>query len=144
MTRFASTEWFVFATLGTLSIAVLASGCGGAGLVPVEGVVTLDGKPLSGATIRLDRSTGPVSERSFVGETDAQGHFAVGPIESDKKGAIPDTYRVFITSVTVPADANEMTKLPPERVPVQFRNGSEVLEISTDGTTEANFAMTSR
>jgi hypothetical protein len=120
------------------------SGCGGAGLVPVEGIVTLDGKPLSGATIRLDRSTGPVSERSFIGESDAQGHFAVGPIESGNKGAIPDTYRVFITSVKVPPDANELTKLPPERVPFKYRNGSEVLEVSTNGTTEANFAMTSR
>ncbi len=125
-------------------VAVIANGCGGPDLVPVEGVVSFNGQPLSGATVRFDRSTGPVTERSYVGETDSTGRFVLKRAGSNRSGAVPDAYRVFITSVKVPPDANERTPLPPERVPMKFRDGSQIFDVPERGTTEANFAIASR
>ncbi len=44
-------------------------GCGGTTLAPVEGVVTLNGKPLPKAAVTLQRSTGEASQRRV------QGHY---------------------------------------------------------------------
>ncbi len=44
-----ASRWLLAAAL-----TALAAGCGGSGkFVPVEGVLTLDGKPVEGATISL-------------------------------------------------------------------------------------------
>jgi hypothetical protein len=39
---------------------------------------------------------------------------------------------------------NELTKLPPERVPTKWRDGSEMFEVPAGGTTDANFLITSK
>jgi hypothetical protein len=110
----------------------------------VEGVVTLDGKPLTGAIILLQRADGPIEARAFAGETDTSGHYAIKSANSDAVGALPGEYSIRISSVKVPADANELTPLPKERVPAKWLSGRETLTVPEGGTTEANFAMTSR
>jgi len=119
-------------------------GCGGAGRVPVEGVVTLDGNPLAGATVTLLGSAGSSQERTFRGETDAAGRYQLKTADGSSSGAPPGSYRVFITSVKVPPDANELTKLPPDPVPAKWRDGSQMFSVPASGTTEANFSITSR
>jgi hypothetical protein len=128
----------VTAVIGALT------GCGSAGLVPVEGVVTLDGKPLVGVTVALERMDGPAENRLFAGETDAQGRYAVHPFEKSATGAPPGEYRVMITSVKASPGADEMTEFPREPVPEEFRNGSRTITVPEGGTTEANFAIQSR
>jgi hypothetical protein len=135
----------VFAYSVALGLGLLCSvGCGGSKRVPFEGIVTLDGKPLAGAKVMLQRSEGPIEERFFSGDTDANGHFAIKPPESDSPGVAPGDYRVLISSVQVPPDANEMTRLPKERVPTQYRDGSVTLTVPEEGNLNSDFALKSR
>lgn len=129
--------------LGRYAVFLICLGCG-AGRVPVEGTVTIDGKPLAGAMVTLQRTDGEPTNRSYIAETDSQGKFQLKTADGSAQGAPPGSYHVFIRSVKPPAEMNEMTKLPPERVPAKWRDGSEMFEVPDGGTTEANFLITSR
>ena len=124
-------------------LAVSCLGCGG-GRVPVEGVVTMDGKPLAGATVTLLGTKGSSQERTFLGETDAAGRYQIKRIDGKSAGAPPGEYSVFITSVKIPPDVDETTKIPPDPVPPKWRDGSQKFTVSENGSTEANFAISSR
>src|SRR3954463_13862917 len=103
-------------------------------LVPVEGNVTLDGKPLVDATVLLSptRGNGP---GPFFGTTKSDGRFSLGPAGNEKGGATPDSYIVVIT--TVKADPNSPDGSPPpgqkEVVPATFRDGSERFVVPEGG-----------
>jgi hypothetical protein len=114
-------------------------GCGGPSLVPLEGTVTFNGTPLAGATLTLQGATGPVEERIYVGQTDANGHYTVGPSWTSGVGVLPGSYQVFIQSVKLPDVITETTKLPPDPVPMQYRDGSQKLEVPVEGLTTADF-----
>jgi hypothetical protein len=113
-------------------------------LVPVEGTITLDGKPLVGATIGLELDGGEKNFRLFSGETGADGRFAIKPFEKGGEGALPGTYHVMITSVKAPPGANEMTVLPKDPVPLEYQNGSKTLTVPEGGLTNADFAIKTR
>ena len=119
-------------------------GCSGASLVPVEGTVTLDGKPLANATVGLERSGGDKESSLYTADTDAAGKFAIRSFDSGRIGAVPGEYAVMIRSVKAPPGANEMTVLPPERVPPAYRDGSMKLTVPEGGTTTADFAIKTR
>ncbi len=125
------------------ALILVCVGCGD-GRVPVEGIVTLDGKPLSGATVTLQRTEGGPTARSYIAETDTEGKFQLKTADGSAEGAPPGSYHVFIRSVKPPAEMNELTKLPPERIPARWRDGSENFEVLEGGTTEANFLITSK
>ncbi|MBX3425062.1 MAG: hypothetical protein KF688_05225 [Pirellulales bacterium] len=129
--------WVAFAFSGLL----LLNGCSGPSLVPLEGTVTMDGKPLVGATVTFDRTEGPVDQRLYQGKTDDTGRFVVGPTWEQATGAMPGKYRVLIRSIEIPPGANETTKLPPEVVPMQYRDGSITVEVPAEGNTAANFSI---
>jgi hypothetical protein len=74
---------------------VALSGCGGPKLVPVEGVVLLDGKPVEGATVTFISEDG---KNSFSGSTDATGHFDLQ--SGEKHGAFPGNYKVTVVKNT--------------------------------------------
>jgi hypothetical protein len=80
--------------LGLLLSALLplAAGCGQAKTVKVAGVVTLDGKPLGGATVTFT----PVGDgRPASGRTDTDGSFRLTTFRSDD-GALPGEYKVLV------------------------------------------------
>jgi len=131
--------WRILA--GALVVGGMA-GCSG-GRVPVEGTVTFDGKPLASATVTLQRTDMPTSGGTYRGETDGEGRYVIKTADANNAGASPGSYHVFVTTVKVPPDANETTKLPQERVPPEWRDGSHILEVPAEGTTDANFAITS-
>ncbi|TXT27565.1 MAG: hypothetical protein FD138_2740 [Planctomycetota bacterium] len=89
----------------SLVIATTVSGCGGGGAdvgpktVPVSGVVTLQGKPLEGATVyfQSDKFTG-------FGKTNADGKYEL------VQGAVPGDNKIRISKLELPAG----TKLDPE------------------------------
>ena len=135
-------RWRRFIAIGGVVLASV-TGCGPS-LVPVEGMITLDGKPLAGATIGMELVGGEKDFRLFSGETDADGRYAIKPFESDREGALAGEYHVMITSVKAPPGANEMTVLPPERVPPEYQNGSKTLQVPEGGTTDADFAIKTR
>lgn len=80
-----------------LILSVLCfAGCGGGGdklkTVSAEGTVTLDGKPVAGASIALyDESN---KNHPSAGTTDEKGHFVLAT--GATKGAMPGKYKVTI------------------------------------------------
>lgn len=91
------------------AICLAAQGCGGAGpTATISGRVTLDGKPVVGANVRLV-PTSEVNLGTLVATTDADGKFA---ISRDAAGgsARPGKYDVTIEkSSEVPATDGGMT-----------------------------------
>ena len=81
---------------GFLFLAILAAtGCRSnpPQVVPVSGVVTLDGKPLAGAAITFE----PVAGGVFgCGSTNEKGEFTLGTF-TDTDGALSGVHRISIT-----------------------------------------------
>jgi len=73
--------------------ALLLAGCG-KGTFPVEGIVTLDGKPVPGATVLLMPEAG--NGRAASAFTDEEGNFCVTTY-SDGDGALPGQYSIVVT-----------------------------------------------
>lgn len=76
-------------------------------VVPVTGVVTLDGAPVEGATVTFVNTAGmapgeQVTGRSSVGRTDESGRFELTTFESGD-GAVPGGYTVTVTKYEVQA-----------------------------------------
>lgn len=109
------------ATLTFLLVAV--TGCGSGGPVPLRGTVTLDGRPLEGATVHfIAQDSGG---RDALGTTDADGVFHLSTaVPGD--GALPGTYKVVVHpvapatggSVASPADAMAAPPPKPARPPI--------------------------
>jgi hypothetical protein len=78
--------------LGLMVGLVTAVGCG-ARISPVEGVVTLDGKAVEGATVSFVPDDAKGKEAN--GLTDSSGHFTLKTGKKD--GAQPGTYKVVVT-----------------------------------------------
>src|SRR5438128_1634331 len=79
---------------------VLLPGCSsappGPPLVPAEGIVKLDGKPLAGANVMLIPSGETRGDKAFYGKTDAAGKFAAASADGKHKGAAVGSYKVVI------------------------------------------------
>ncbi len=94
---------FVFLAAG-LMLSV-AGGCSskaqGPPLVPAEGTVTLDGKPLPAAEV-LFEPRGQTRGQAVFGRTDASGKFALASPDGKRKGAAVGSYRVLINKLVKP------------------------------------------
>ncbi|MFM1904880.1 MAG: hypothetical protein RLZZ440_2780 [Planctomycetota bacterium] len=75
-------------------VLLVAAGCGGSGprLARVEGVVTLDGKPLSTGRVTF----WPAAGRSGSGWIEADGSFRLGTF-GDADGAVVGPHKVAVT-----------------------------------------------
>jgi hypothetical protein len=130
-----------------LMVAVgVVAGCGGSGaLVPVEGKVTLNNKPLAGASVMFSQSR-PNLPGPFVGETDAEGRFQLGPSNSAGGGAAVGEYIVVITTVKQAPGGMEDSPPPTQQevVPMKYRDGTERFAVPSGGTKDANFDLKGR
>lgn len=70
-------------------------GCSGNAMLPVEGTITLDGKPLDGAAISFVPAEGG---RPCSGQTDAQGHFTLASYVAGD-GVPPGEYKVTVVKL---------------------------------------------
>jgi hypothetical protein len=125
----------------TLSIVVCAASVGcqrSAELVPVEGKVTLNNKPLADATVLLSptQANGP---GPFMGVTDQEGRYAIGPVDRAGAGAAADTYQLMITTAKPDPNNPDGPPLKKELVPPKYRDGSERFSVPEEGTDAANF-----
>jgi hypothetical protein len=117
-------------------------------LVPVAGTVTLDGEPVPGAVVTFQpqgsggRSPGPGS----TGRCNTEGRFELKTIR-DEPGAVVGTHNVRINSYSPesPPIADGGTEPRKEIIPDRY-NYSSVLtyEIPTDGTSTADFTLTTK
>jgi hypothetical protein len=78
----------------SLSFVAVLAGCGekSTGVVPVTGIVMLDGKPLDLVHVEFWPDHGP---RSF-GKTDSEGRFALVTDDRTGTGAVPGTHKVAL------------------------------------------------
>jgi hypothetical protein len=90
-----SNIWRALAIPALLSVSCV--GCGGNSnptTYKVIGVVTVDGKPIDGATVSFtDVANGP---HAAVSKTDSEGKYALTTFEAGD-GAVPGTYKVSVT-----------------------------------------------
>lgn len=119
--------------LGFLAVGILAwTGCGSGDrpdLGTVEGVVTLDGKPLAEAFVHFD----PGTVRGSSGVTDAEGKYELTYIR-DTKGAAIGEHIVRIT---------KRTETAPETLPARYHAQTTLKATVKGGRNEINFELVS-
>ena len=131
-------------------LLLLAVGCGQSefNLVPVSGVVTLDGEPLPEARVAFEPlhtsggdplAIGPGS----YGETDATGRYALVSIDDDP-GAVVGTHRVRISTYLAEFDPSRTKQnvLSAEKTPAHYRGQSALqFQVPAGGTEAADFTL---
>jgi hypothetical protein len=134
---------------GALKLVVawgLGSGCfllPGCGLGPsVSGQVTLDGQPLSGASVSFKlASAEPGRARGlFLSMTDKQGQYTLRPASPADAGMPPGKYIVSITTTYVAGGVPDYQNPPVEKVPAKYRQGLE-FDVPPTGPAAANFDL---
>lgn len=144
-----------FVSFARLFLAVgsclLLAGCSDAPssrLVPISGVVTMDGQPLAGALVEFEPVPGRAGDPSFnpssAGTTDDEGRFRLDtPFGS---GAVPGEHLVKIwETVEVESDEEELhpeKKLELRLLP-EFSNQGLPYTVPEEGTREADFVLQS-
>lgn len=132
--------------------ATTQAGCGGGpfDIASVSGVVTLDGAPLDGATVRFKpqrQSDNPLVGPGSIGLTDAEGRYRL-TTHDGASGAVVGPHRVSISTydkrMVDPKNSDRVKVFAEERVPEHYRKASELsFEVPSGGTNEANFDLTS-
>ncbi len=109
-----------------LSLLIVA-GCGTQSTTPVEGVVLLDSKPLSGASVQfVPQGKG----RDATGETDKSGQFVMSTFKP-RDGVLPGSYKVVVSPPTGTAD------------PAQYKTAEEAMAAAAKATTKKDSAASS-
>lgn len=139
-----------------LSCLLLSAGCGGSieadysklDLVDVSGTVTLDGQPLSGATVAFE-----APDRTFSsGVTDASGHYSL-MFNTEKPGCLTGQKIVrikFVTDSEAPEGETETEgaeKSPAasgQKIPEQYNTKSTLTADVDAGHTSFNFDLKSK
>ena len=141
-----------------VAVFFLATGCGKPnplGVMPVKGVVTLDGSPVSGATVIFN----PVSTSGVVasGTTNDAGEFKLSTAGAEAEtGAQAGDYKVTVRKVQVASSVTEsdnpfVSSSPDpkgskvtEELPVKYKAvGTTDLEATVQkGKNEFTFALT--
>ena len=87
----------LFAVLG------LSAGCGGGGVptMPVNGVVTMDDKPLDEATVNFYAEAGGMGGSARTG---SDGKFVVTAGDGKSKGLPPGKYKVTVSKMKIAVD----------------------------------------
>lgn len=89
MSGFGNARW-MFLVVFLMGVA----GCGRGKVVKVEGVVTLDGKPFSGATVMFLPAGG--NGRAANGLSEEDGSFRLTTFKPDD-GAVPGEYKITVS-----------------------------------------------
>lgn len=89
-----------------LGMAFLATGCGGGGVptLPVNGVVTMDDKPLDGAQVTFYAEAGGLGGQARTG---SDGKFVVVAGDGKSKGLAPGKYKVTVSKMAGMEDGKE-------------------------------------
>lgn len=117
-----------------LAILLVAGGCSRSPLQFVEGVVTLDGELLEGATVTFR----PAAEGGMTaaGITDANGRYRLNPLRgTDGTGSLAGDYGVTVVKLRLPAGEEVSDELS-VRVPrgkVEYLTPQRYADIATSG-----------
>ena len=126
-------------------------GCGGSGVAPVSGRVTLNDKPLANVHVSFQPIAPPgkvVAGGGSYAITDADGRFTLRLVDGERPGAVDGSHRVEFTARDAPDDDTDRRgKAPASKVTIPPRYGrtSELtFEVPRGGTRDANFPLTSK
>jgi hypothetical protein len=111
-------------------------------IASVEGTVTMDGKPLSNATVVFI----PENGRPAGGRTDERGHYSL-IFTRGRSGALLGKNSIRITTAAEATEAADGTPIPAQRetIPAKY-NSQSTLEFTVEGGKEniANFDLDSK
>jgi hypothetical protein len=128
--------------LTVMVVLLAAAGCGRrASLVPVQGRVTLDGKPLDTGAVMLQPKAGPAAQARIA----ADGTFRLGTFKPDD-GAMPGTATVRVTCRKMLTKPGVEPAYGPSLIPErynQFGTSGITVEI-TAGMAPLEIPLTSR
>lgn len=132
-----------------LMLSVLIVGCGsGSDLATVEGTVTLDGKPVKGASVSFEPVGKSPSDNvggGSYGVTDEQGHYKLKTVLDDSDGAAVGEHRVKISIATAAKDDMDIPipgAMSDKLHPNYSTQSKLTFTVPPDGTEEADFALT--
>ncbi len=108
-------------------------------IVPVAGVVTLDGKNLGNAYVTFS-PLGPGGGPASVATTDSDGAFQLVTIGDQQEGAVVGMHRVTIVTARA-ATPVEGAKISKELVPLKYRDGSYRLEVPAEGLQDTSIEL---
>jgi len=143
---------FALIALAAAAIAtVIGCGKGSRSLAQVNGVVTLDGKPLSGGSVVFQPVAPPGSVIAGKGSAafcDAAGRYHLETIDG-RAGAVIGEHRVRIygpkQKAATPANIDGVTTASAELVPQKYNfNTTLTFTVPNDGTDAANFTLTTK
>lgn len=122
------------ATALVVSIALI-SGCGGDGLklVPVSGIVTLNGEPLPGATIVFTPAQGTTQGTTGMDKTGPEGNFRI--MTRGRTGLPPGKYSVLVTKEVDPNASNStnFTMIGPDGTTMEDSFMQEIMREYEEG-----------
>lgn len=131
---------------------VLILGCGDSRLVPVSGVVTLDGEPIADVVVHFQPTSTNAADPEFNpsshGVTDSKGRYELETAEG--AGAIVGEHVVTLAyrdpslREDDPFAESGMEKPRQFKLPPKARDGSLTFTVPKNGTDEASFAFESR
>ena len=137
---------FRFAVIALTAFCV---SCGSrSSVVPVSGVVKLDGKPLANAYIAFqpvatagEKPPGPGS----YGNTDDNGAYTLRVMDNDAPGAVIGNHRVEINLKVESDDRDPKSRPPAKTLPPRYNKQSELqFKVEPGGSTAANFDLKSQ
>ena len=110
-------------------------------IVPVSGVVKLDGQPLDQATVMFV----PENGRTAVGLTDASGTYRLQFTE-DRWGTLPGSHRVMITTERAQSGGEGSPVIPArkELLPKKYNAETELTAQVTADKPAIDFDLTSK
>ncbi|WP_417376312.1 carboxypeptidase-like regulatory domain-containing protein [Gimesia maris] len=122
-----------------LTVGLFVGCSGGAADTPelaqVSGTITLDGAPLSKASVTFQ----PQSGSSSVGMTDEAGHYELA-YNKNTNGAVPGKHSVTISKMGEPGSPNDTE----DQVPPQFNRNSKLTAVVKEGENTVNFDLDSK
>ena len=137
--------------LFTMLITIPMAGCGGG--VPtakVEGVVTLDGKPLSEIRV-LFQPDNKIAESAGMGSfalTDSSGKFVLKLSDSQNEGAVVGNHTVTLADKLSEdikdSDAGGFGKTPKSRIPAKSTTELQKFEVKSGILNQVKFELTSK
>ncbi len=129
--------------LGACVLALACLGCGESGpeIAPVEGTITLDGKPLANASVVFV----PENGRPAGGTTNSAGKYVL-TFSEGREGAMPGKNKVRISTARDPSETPEGEPIPaaPETIPMRYNAQTELeFPVEPGKKNIANFNLTS-